>query len=260
MKNIDTNNINNMNNMNTVQTWTRAKEVSAEQFLAEEKKRTQAWMYWDRWDKVIFLIDVQQMDILTVRQLYNDLVNAQLVAQSKLTELKAEIEGKSSFMVAGITELRSRTHRQRSLLARIGRFCYEAKLIVSEYNRKNPQAIVAIKCKTKVGKLPSRKAEDLDHEQWMDRKKRQRQNSVAYNKLRESLGKDYDEWERQIKLQAIETAMEEARQKGIPEQSIQVWQSIQLRAEGIDQQRKAQTSIKDRGAITSDPTGGHGDG
>jgi hypothetical protein len=216
-------------------------------------------MYWDRWDKVIYLLDVQQMDILTLRQLYNDLANAQVVAQSKLTELKAEIEGKSSFMVAGITELRCRIHRQRSLLARIGRFCYEAKLMVSEYNKKNPQATVKLSNK-KASKLLARCANELCDEMWMDRKKRQRQNGVVYNKLRELIGEDYDEWERQIRLQAIETAMEEARQKGIPEQSIEAWHSIQLRADGIDQQRKAQASVKDPSAITSDPTGGHGDG
>jgi hypothetical protein len=256
MKNIDTNNT---NKMNTVQTWTRDKEVSAEQLLTEGKKRTQAWMYWDRWDKVIFLLDVQQMDILTLRQLYNDLANAQVVAQSKLTELKAEIEGRSSFMVAGITELRCRIHRQRSLIARIGRFCCEAKLMVSEYNRKNPQATVNLR-NVKASKLPARSEKELCDEMWMDRKKRLRQNGVAYNKLRELLGNDYDEWERQIKLQAIDTAMEEARQKGIPEQSIKAWHLIQLRAEGIEQQRKAQTSVKDLSAITSDRTGGHGDG
>jgi hypothetical protein len=234
---------NNRTKMNTVQTWSRRKAISAADFIVEEKKRTQTWIYWDRWEKVIFLLDLAQMDILTVRQLYMDLSSAHVVQQSKLAELRAELEGKTSFMPASITELRGRIHKHRTYIARIIRFCGEAKLLISEYNRKNAQAPVNL-TNAKVRELPSRTEKELSDELWMDRKQGQHGTSGAYNKLRELLGTDFDQWERENDLQAIERAMEKARQEGIPEQSIQTWHLIKLRALEINQQRKAQARLK----------------
>jgi hypothetical protein len=229
----------NRDKMSSVQTWSRRKAVSPDVLFIEEKKRTQTWIHWDRWNKVIFLLDVAQMDILTVRQLHNDMANAQVVAQGKLTELQAEIEGKSSFMIAGITELRGRIYRQKSLLARIGRFCAEAKLIVAEHNRKNPQATVPLRS-ANVSKLPSRSKDELNHEDWMEKKWNIRKTAAAWSKLRELLGTDFDQCERQINLLAAESAMADARQEGIPDQSIETWHLIKLRGAAIEQQRKVQ--------------------